>query len=83
VFPFRTLSGINDDKIIAGYNPENIEPTKIMIAVLIAMLLAYSLIPLFSSIVGKKIPFEIIFLPEFWMWFSIIILVGSIFSGFR
>ena len=50
-------------------------------AAMLAVGLALLLLPTLNSIIGKEIPFNALQNPEFWGWFSIIIILGTILSG--
>ncbi|MDN5211338.1 ABC transporter permease [Fulvivirgaceae bacterium BMA12] len=50
-------------------------------AALLAIGLAFSSLPILSGIIGKELELNILQIPMFWGWFSMVIIFGSLLSG--
>ena len=52
-----------------------------IISAILAIGLAFFLLPILNDIIGKEIQFSLLQNPRFWAWFLAIILLGSLLSG--
>ncbi len=51
------------------------------IAAILAIGIAYFMLPVLSNIIGKELELNVVLSIEFWGWFSLVIILGSLLSG--
>jgi len=52
-----------------------------MVAALLSIGIAYFILPVLNNIIGKELTFNILQNIEFWGWFSLVIILGSLLAG--